>query len=70
LLTNDEGETKLIIEHPENIQLYHVQTDASKLNLQTVHPSWKYGNSYKLVMDKIVGNIIKETALKNRAVSY
>jgi hypothetical protein len=31
LLTNDEGETKLIIEHPENIQLYHA--DAQKLNL-------------------------------------
>jgi hypothetical protein len=25
LLTNNEGETKLIIEHPENIQLHHVQ---------------------------------------------
>jgi hypothetical protein len=25
LLTNDEGETKLIIEHRENIQLYHVK---------------------------------------------
>jgi 1,5-anhydro-D-fructose reductase (1,5-anhydro-D-mannitol-forming) len=59
VLTNDEGETKLTIEHPENIQLYHVQKMHESLTSNSVHPS--DGNTAthtSWVMDKIIGNIL------------
>jgi 1,5-anhydro-D-fructose reductase (1,5-anhydro-D-mannitol-forming) len=59
VLTNDEGETKLTIEHPENIQLYHVQKMHESLTSNSVHPS--DGNTAthtSWVMDKITGNIL------------
>jgi 1,5-anhydro-D-fructose reductase (1,5-anhydro-D-mannitol-forming) len=59
LLTNDEGETKLIIEHPENIQLYHVQKMHESLTSDSIHPSnGKMATHTSWVMDKIVGNIL------------
>ena len=59
LLTNDEGETKLIIEHPENIQLYHVQQMHQSLTSKSIHPSdGKTATHTSWVMDKIVGNIL------------
>jgi predicted dehydrogenase len=59
LLTNNEGETKLIIEHPENIQLHHVQQMHKSLTSNSKHPS--DGNTAthtSWIMDKIVGNIL------------
>jgi len=59
LLTNVEGETKLIIEHPENIQLYHVQQMHQSLTSDSIHPSnGKTAKHTSWVMDKIVGNIL------------
>jgi predicted dehydrogenase len=59
LLTNDEGETKLIIEHPENIQLYHVKQMHESLTSDSMHPSdGKTATHTSWVMDKIVGDIL------------
>jgi hypothetical protein len=65
LLTNNEGETKLIIEHPENIQLHHVQQMHKSLTSNSKHPS--DGNTAthtSWIMDKIVGNIFKKTVIQ------
>jgi stalled ribosome rescue protein Dom34 len=65
LLTNNEGETKLIIEHPENIQLHHVQQMHKSLTSNSKHPS--DGNTAthtSWIMDKIVEYIIKETVIQ------
>ena len=57
ILSNDEGETALFIENPENVQLHHVESIREHLlgnnehpsnGLTAVHTSW--------VMDKILGN--------------
>ncbi|TDD99463.1 Gfo/Idh/MocA family protein [Flavobacterium cellulosilyticum] len=60
ILLNDEGETELYIEHPENVQLHHVERIRDQLlnnikhpsnGLTAVHTSW--------VMDRILGKIEK-----------
>jgi 1,5-anhydro-D-fructose reductase (1,5-anhydro-D-mannitol-forming) len=59
LLRNDEGETRLFIEHPENIQLHHVQQMRESLTSDHKHPSnGKTATRTSWVMDKIVGNIL------------
>ncbi|MGO4818388.1 Gfo/Idh/MocA family protein [Flavobacterium sp. W22_SRS_FP1] len=59
LLRNDEGETRLFIEHPENIQLHHVQKMCESLTSVNKHPSnGKTATHTSWVMDKIVGNVL------------
>jgi hypothetical protein len=49
--------TELAIEHPENIQLYHVQQMQGHLNGNSQHPSNGYTASHtSWVMDTILGN--------------
>ena len=58
LLTNEQGEIKLDIEHPENIQLYHVQQMRESLLNNGTHPSDGYTATHtNWVMDKIIGNL-------------
>ena len=58
VLSNEEGETELFIEHPENVQLHHVERIREHLLGNSIHPS---ANSSAVqtswVMDKILGNI-------------
>jgi 1,5-anhydro-D-fructose reductase (1,5-anhydro-D-mannitol-forming) len=58
VLSNEEGETELFIEHPENVQLHHVERIREHLlgnsqhhsaDSSAVQTSW--------VMDKILGNL-------------
>ena len=60
ILSNEEGETALFIEHPENVQLHHVEKIREHLlgnsthpsnGLTAVHTSW--------VMDKVLGNLLE-----------
>lgn len=58
VLTNDQGKTKLHIEHPENIQLYHVQKMKDTLLNKASHPSdGETATHTSWVMDKIIGNL-------------
>lgn len=58
VLSNEEGETALDIEHPENIQLYHVQQMREHLLGNSTHPSNGFTAAHtNWVMDKITGNI-------------
>lgn len=58
VLSNEKGETTLNIEHPENIQLYHVQQMREHLLGNSIHPSNGLTASHtNWVMDKITGNI-------------
>ena len=58
VLTNEEGETALNIEHPENIQLHHVQQMKEHLLGNSIHPSNGFTAAHtNWVMDKITGNI-------------
>lgn len=60
LLKNGQGETKLYIEHPENIQLYHVQQMKESLLHNAAHPSTGLTAAHtSWVMDKITGNILE-----------
>ncbi|HRE77141.1 MAG TPA: Gfo/Idh/MocA family oxidoreductase [Flavobacterium sp.] len=55
LLTNQNGTKEIFIEHPENIQLYHVQNVRDHLLGVINHPSLgKYAAQTNWVMDKIV----------------
>lgn len=58
VLNNAEERQEVIIPHPENIQLYHVQAMRDHLNGKGLHPSTgKTGAHSNWVMDKISGNI-------------
>jgi predicted dehydrogenase len=58
VLSNEKGETALNIEHPENIQLYHVQQMREHLLGNSIHPSNGFTAAHtNWVMDKITGNI-------------
>lgn len=58
VLSNEEGEIALKIEHPENIQLYHVEQMREHLLGNSIHPSNGLTASHtNWVMDKITGNI-------------
>ena len=55
-LTNQNGTKEVFIDHPENIQLYHVQNMRDHLLGFSVHPSLgKSAAHTNWVMDKIVG---------------
>jgi predicted dehydrogenase len=61
ILKNEQGETKLYIEHPENIQLYHVQQMKESLLHNAAHPSIGVTAAHtSWVMDKIIGNIVAD----------
>lgn len=58
LLSNEEGETELFIEHPENVQLHHVERIREQLLGNSLHPSNGLTASHtSWFMDKILGNI-------------
>jgi 1,5-anhydro-D-fructose reductase (1,5-anhydro-D-mannitol-forming) len=57
VLSNKDGKTVLTIEHPENIQLYHVQEMREHLIGNSQHPSNGYTASHtSWIMDAIIGN--------------
>lgn len=57
-LSNEEGETSLFIEHPENVQLPHVERIREHLLGNSEHPSngWNAVQT-SWIMDKILGNL-------------
>ena len=58
VLTNSNGRKEVLIEHPENIQLYHVQNMREHLQGKLIHPSTgATGTHTNWVMDKIMGII-------------
>jgi predicted dehydrogenase len=58
VLTNDNGHEELVIEHPENIQLYHVKNMRDSLLSDGQHPSTGHTGAHtNWVLDKISGNI-------------
>jgi 1,5-anhydro-D-fructose reductase (1,5-anhydro-D-mannitol-forming) len=60
VLSNDEGETDLFIENPENVQLYHVQRIREQLLGNSTHPSNGLTASHtSWVMDKILWQLLE-----------
>jgi len=58
VLSNQEGETELFIEHPENVQLHHVENIREHLLGNSIHPSNGLTASHtSWVMDKILGKL-------------
>lgn len=58
LLTNENGTQELMIENPENIQIYHVQNMREHLLGNIQHPSTGVTAAHtSWVMDKILGNL-------------
>jgi predicted dehydrogenase len=58
LLYNEQGQTELFIEHPENVQLYHVKQIQEHLIGNSKHPSSGLTGAHtSWVMDKIIGNL-------------
>jgi 1,5-anhydro-D-fructose reductase (1,5-anhydro-D-mannitol-forming) len=58
VLTNAGGREEVIVEHPENIQLYHVQNMREHLLGNMEHPSTgRTGAHTNWVLDKIVGTL-------------
>lgn len=58
VLSTDQGETELFIEHPENVQMHHVERMREHLLGNRQHPSAD-SSAVKTswVMDKILGNL-------------
>lgn len=58
LLTNTAGMEEVVIDHPENIQLYHVQNMREHLLGNLVHPSTGHTAAHSnWVLDKIIGTL-------------
>ncbi|KGO84832.1 oxidoreductase [Flavobacterium rivuli WB 3.3-2 = DSM 21788] len=58
VLTNAAGREELVIDHPENIQLYHVQNMREHLLGNITHPSTGHTGAHcNWVLDKITGTI-------------
>lgn len=58
ILSNENGKTELFIEHPENVQLHHVQQMKEHLFDEGIHPSSGASATHtSWVMDKIMGTI-------------
>lgn len=58
ILSNQNGETEIFIEHPENVQLHHVEKMREHLLGNSIHPSNGLTASHtSWVMDKILGKI-------------
>jgi predicted dehydrogenase len=56
ILSNQEGETQLFIEHPENVQLHHVERIREQLLGNSIHPSSDFSAvQTSWIMDKILG---------------
>jgi predicted dehydrogenase len=55
ILSNEEGQTELFIEHPENVQLHHVERIREHLLGEAVHPSSDFSAVHtSWVMHKIL----------------
>ncbi len=60
ILSNEKGEAELFIEHPENVQLYHVKRIREHLLGNSFHPSSDFSAvRTSWVMDKILGNSLE-----------
>ena len=60
VLSNEEGELELLIEHPENVQLHHVERIREHLLGNSTHPSNGLTATHtSWVMDKILGNLLE-----------
>ncbi|AWH84096.1 oxidoreductase [Flavobacterium album] len=58
VLSNDAGRKEVVIGHPENIQLYHVQNMREHLLGNAIHPSTGMTGAHTgWVMDRILGTI-------------
>jgi 1,5-anhydro-D-fructose reductase (1,5-anhydro-D-mannitol-forming) len=58
VLTNAAGREEAVIEHPENIQLYHVQNMREHLLGNLSHPSTGHTGAHSnWVLDKIIGTL-------------
>ncbi|RTY76100.1 Gfo/Idh/MocA family oxidoreductase [Flavobacterium sp. GSP27] len=58
VLSNAQGQTEVLIDHPENIQLYHVQQMREDLLGHSTHPSTGLTATHtSWVMDQIMGNL-------------
>lgn len=58
ILTNAAGKEEVVIDHPENIQLYHVQNMREHLLGNMQHPSTGHTGAHSnWVLDKIIGTI-------------
>lgn len=58
ILSNENGVVPLFIEHPENVQLYHVQDMKEQLLGSGTHPSnGKTATHTSWVMDRIIGSL-------------
>lgn len=56
VLTNEKGRHSLMIEHPENVQLFHVQNMRDHLSGKATHPSLGESSAHtNWIMDKILG---------------
>ncbi|MFV8324441.1 Gfo/Idh/MocA family protein [Flavobacterium sp. ZS1P14] len=59
VLSNEQGQTTLFIEHPENIQLHHINQIREHLLGNSEHPSTGLTAAHtSWVMDKIIGNLL------------
>jgi predicted dehydrogenase len=57
-ITDDNGVEELTIEHPENIQLYHVQNMRNHLQGKAIHPSTGHTGAHtSWILDAILGNL-------------
>lgn len=57
ILSNENGKTELFIEHPENVQLQHVERMREHLLGKSLHPSADFSAvQTSWVMDSILGN--------------
>ncbi|APA00879.1 Gfo/Idh/MocA family protein [Flavobacterium commune] len=55
ILSNENGKIELFIEHPENVQLHHVQQMKDQLSDQGIHPSnGESATHTSWVMDRII----------------
>ncbi len=60
ILSNEEDETELFIEHPENVQLHHVERIREHLLGNRQHPSADFSAvRTSWIMDKILGNLLE-----------
>jgi predicted dehydrogenase len=58
ILNNENGKIELFIEHPENVQLHHVQQMREQLLNGGIHPSsGKSATHTSWIMDRIMGTI-------------
>jgi hypothetical protein len=60
ILSKEEGDLELFIEHPENVQLHHVERIREHLLGHREHPSSDSSAvQTSWIMDKILGNLLE-----------